>query len=288
MAQNIGFVVDSAVDLPLGMAEQLDLHIVPVHITVDGRDYLHGVTISDQEIIAHLRREREVKTAPPFPSEFGDLYERIGRRYDRILSFHVSSELSNCYNSAKNSLRILYEDIAEKVNIIDTKNVSIGQGLIVKRAVELVNDRGDLNNLEAMLAPYVRNAFLYFSVENLYWLRRAGKTGVLSSLFGKALDIKPVIGLEDGRLVPVSRSRGKKSAIDDLVRLAREAYQIYQGRHETWIAHADAFGSALYLQEALSSQLHIDAEEIQIVDIGPTISAHTGPGCVCLAMIPAA
>jgi fatty acid-binding protein DegV len=76
------------------------------------------------------------------------------------------------------------------------------------------------------------------------------------------------------------------SVIDNLVEYGREAHELARGRYEIWIAHADAVDTALFLQEELSSRLGIDSEKIEIVDIGPTISAHTGPGCLCLAVLP--
>jgi DegV family protein with EDD domain len=286
VAQRIGIAVDSTADFPAGMTDQLQLEVIPVHIFVDGEDYLHGVSISNQEVIDQLKREREIKTAPPFPGEYSAFYEKLASRYDRIFSFHVSAELSNCYKSAVNSLRILPEETVEKIAIIDTRNATIGQALIVKKAVELIRKQGRIDTLEAFLAPYLKNTFMYFSVDNLYWLKRAGKTGLFSSFLGNVLDIKPIIGLENGRLLPLTKARGKVSVIDNLVEYGREAHELARGRHEIWIAHADAVDTAMFLQEELSSRLGIDSDKIEIVDIGPTISAHTGPGCLCLAVLP--
>ena len=99
MAYKIGITADSAADLPNGMVESLGLHIIPIHIIIDGKDHLHG---------------RDIKTAPPLPSEFYDFYEDLESHYDRILSFHISSELSKSYSSSKSSGQILYENVAKK------------------------------------------------------------------------------------------------------------------------------------------------------------------------------
>jgi DegV family protein with EDD domain len=286
VAQSIGIAVDSTADFPTGLAQQLQLHVIPVHIFVDGADYLHGVSISNQEAIEHLKADREVKTAPPFPGEYSEFYETLASQYDHILSFHVSAELSNCYKSALNSLRILPEETVEKITIIDTRNATVGQALIVKKAVELMRAHGRIDTLEALLAPYLKNTFMYFSVDNLYWLKRAGKTGLFASLLGNVFDIKPIIGLENGRLVPLAKARGKVSVIDNLVEYGRQADQLCRGDHEIWVAHADAMDAAIFLQQELAEKVGIDPEKIEIVGIGPTISAHTGPGCLCLAVLP--
>ena len=286
MAQRIGIVVDSTADFPIEVAEDLQIHIVPVHIFIDGKDYLHGDTISNQQVIDSLHHHKEVKTAPPFPAEYSDLYTRIGHRYDTILSFHVSSELSDCYSSAKNSVRILYDDIAQKIEMVDTQNVTIGQGLIVKKAVEIIRKSGGVDELFASLDYYITNAVLYFTVDNLYWLKRSGKANFLSSFIGSLLEIKPIIGLENGQLVPIAKHRGRQTAIDGLVEQGRQAIDLFQGQCEIWIAHADALDEAYYIQEELAYRTGFFKDTIPIVEVGPTISAHTGPGSLCLAMIP--
>jgi fatty acid-binding protein DegV len=97
----IGIVVDSPADFPEGMAEKLGLHIMPVHIYVNGRDHLHGVDISNREVVDHLRYQKDVSTKPFFPGECADVFERLTNRYDKIFSFHVSSQLSGCFESEK-------------------------------------------------------------------------------------------------------------------------------------------------------------------------------------------
>jgi DegV family protein with EDD domain len=286
MTERIGFVVDSTADFPDGLAQNLGLQIVPVHIFVDGRDFLHGVTISNRVVIENLHRQRSVKTAPPFPGEYSELYEKLAQRYEHIVSFHMSSELSDCYRSALNAIRIVPEELACRITPIDTRNAGIGQGLIIKKSVELIRSRRSVERLDSLLSAFIQNAFMFFSVDNLFWLKRSGKTSALASLLGGLLDIKPVIGLENGRLVSVGRHRGQRAALQAMVVQAAEAYDIYRRKGDLWVAHADAHGAALVFRDQLSRQLHRPADLIPIAEMGPTLTAHTGPGCVCLAMIP--
>ena len=286
MAQRVGIVVDSTADFPSGVADELQINIVPVHIFVDGKDYLHGDPISNRQVIDSLHQQKEVKTAPPFPAEYSDYYTRISHRYDTIISFHVSTELSDCYNSAKNSVQILYDDVARKIEMVDTQNVTIGQGLIVKKAAEILQKSGGVDELFASLDYYINNAVLFFTVDNLYWLKRSGKANFLSSIVGSLLEIKPIIGLEDGQLVPIAKHRGRKAAVDGLVEQGKKAIDLFHGECEIWIAHADALDMAYYIQEELAYRTGFFKDTIPIVEVGPTISAHTGPGSLCLAMIP--
>jgi len=114
---NIAFVTDSTADFPDGAVEKLGLHIIPIHILINGNDFLHDVTISNQDVIDHMKIKLEVKTAPPMPGEYSYVYERLltKEKYDKVVSFHVSDNLSNCYKSAKNSLKLLDETISKNI-----------------------------------------------------------------------------------------------------------------------------------------------------------------------------
>ena len=136
VGDKIGFAVDSTIDLPDGMKEDLGLNIIPIHIFVDGQDHLHGVNISNKEVVEYLKQNRDVYTTPYFPSECADIFEKLFNKYDRIISFHISTELSGNFQSALNYLNLLFDDEVAKIDVIDTQNVCIGQGLLVKKAVD--------------------------------------------------------------------------------------------------------------------------------------------------------
>ena len=285
MIEKIGIVTDSTADFPEGMAEELEINIIPIHIVIDGDDYLHGVTISNQDVVECLNEDRDVKTAPPFPGEYSDFYEKMAGKYDRILSFHVSSDLSDCYKSANNSMRILSDKAAEKITLIDTRNVSVGQALIIKKAVEMKKKYNAPDFMKKHLEPFIKNSMLLFTVENLYWLKRAGKLNIFSSLMGNFLNVKPVIGLKNGKLVPMGKHKGREPAVEEMVKLALEEYVKFGLRQDIWIAHADALEEAVRMQETMIGISSDMSSNIRVIEIGPTIAAHTGPGCLCLGMV---
>lgn len=285
MIKKIGIITDSTADFPEGMAEELEINMIPIHIFVDGDDYLHGVTISNQDVVECLNEDRDVKTAPPFPSEYSDFYEKMAGKYDRILSFHVSSDLSDCYKSANNSMRILSDKAAEKITLIDTRNVSVGQSLIIKKAVEMKKKFNSPDSMKKYLEPLINSSMLLFTVENLYWLKRAGKLNIFSSLMGNFLNVKPVIGLKSGKLVPMGKHKGREPALEEMIKLARKEYKKFGKRQDIWIAHADALEDAVRVQNALMEISEDMRSNIRVMEIGPTIAAHTGPGCICLGMV---
>jgi DegV family protein with EDD domain len=286
MTERVGIVVDSTADFPPGMVEELGLHVVPIHIVIDGQDFRHGVSIENDRVIEALREDREVHTSPPIPSEYTDLLENLLERYDRLVSFHVSRELSNCYTSVQSAIRLMFDDAARRIVPVDTRSCTVGQALIVKHAVGMLQRGFALDEVLEDLNFILSNSSLYFTVDNLYWLKRSGRLNFFSSVLGGMLDIKPVIGLRKGQLVPLSKHRGHAAALASVAQLAREDYRRHRGACEIWIAHAEAEDKRDRLLEELGRELPAAVQDVRTAEVGPTITAHAGPGCIALGVVP--
>jgi DegV family protein with EDD domain len=280
----IGFAVDSSADFPPGVAKQLGLHILPVHIFVDGSDHLHGIDIGNEQMIEHLKARRDIFTKPFYPGECADFFERLAPDYDRIFSFHVSTHLSGCYSSAKGALKLLSAETAAKIEVIDTGCASISQGLFVETVVTHLRQGNTRASLAPLLDAARRNISMWFSVDNLYWLKRSGRLNFLTAFVGGMLDLKPIVTLKDGKLVPLEKHRGTQAAVTKMIQHAVDKGMVSDVDGRIWVAHADAAGAALHTREILANGLGKDIDEIEVVPVGPTIAAHTGPGSLCLAM----
>jgi DegV family protein with EDD domain len=287
MDNRIGLVCDSTADFPQGLAESLGLHILPVHIMVDGEDHLHGQTISNHEVVEALKRRHEVNTKPFYPHECADFFEKLLDRYDRIVSFHLSTELSGNYNSAITALTLMFEEDARRVKVMDLRGVSVSLGLVVKKAVDLLREDNDLATLDTRLQPFLSNQFMGFTVQDLAWLKKGGRVSALAAFVGGMLDIKPIIQLENARLIPTDKMRGKKPALKRLVEKAERQYHRLNGNCDIWLAYIDNLDEAMTTREKLARRLACPAGRISLAEVGATISVHTGPGAICIAMSPA-
>jgi len=286
MLKRIGLICDSTADFPKGLEEELGLHILPVHIMVDGQDHLHGRTISNREVVEALRKKREVFTKPFFPHECADFFEDLLDRYDRVVSFHLSTELSGNYNSAIAALNLMFEDEARRIKVMDLRGVSVSLGLVVKKAVELLHEDDNVDTLDTRLQPYLRDQFLGFTVQDLDWLKKGGRVSAFAAFVGGMLDIKPIIRLENAQLIPTDRMRGKKPALKRLVDMAETQYRKLDGNCDIWVAYNDNLDEAMVTRDRLANRLARRAEDIHLAEVGATISVHTGPGAVCIAMSP--
>ena len=125
-----------------------------------------------------------------------------------------------------------------------------------------------------------------FTVEDLVWLKKGGRVSAFAAFVGGMLDIKPIIRLENAKLIPKDRMRGKKPALKRLVDMAESQYRRLDGNCDIWVAYADNLEEAMVTREHLAKRLAQPANGIPLAEVGATISVHTGPGAVCIAMSP--
>ncbi|MCK5313349.1 MAG: DegV family protein, partial [Desulfobacteraceae bacterium] len=271
------------------------ISLVPIHILINDESRLHGVDIVNQEVVEHLIQKDDVSTEPPTPREYYKAFKKANEEYDLIYSLHVSSGLSECYNNAKHGLRILRKKQNQEakglrpdnnIKIIDTKCASISQAQVVNRFANIIKTEQDQAKIDKYIAWLIKKAMMFFVVDDLYWLKKAGQLNTVSGFFGKLLDIKPVVKLEDGKLIPADKPKGKDAALDSMLRTIAKTTPKYRRGVEIWVGHSAALLDAKYVREQLSSSFKIEEKKIPIVEAGPTIAAHTGPGVVCASIIP--
>lgn len=286
MTKNIALVCDSTADFPPGMAEQLGLHILPVHIFAEKKDHLHGKTISNKDVIKKLKKKKEVYTTPFYPYECTQLYDELLKDHDEIVSFHLSHEISGNYKSAISARQFMDKEEASRVHILDLGGVGISLGLLVKKAVDLLNQGVPAAQLQEKLSPFRQMVFFNFTVDNLVWLKKGGRVNAFEAFLGNMLNFKPIIELQNARLEPVERYRGKKPALAHLVSKTQETYQKYDGNCEIWLAYADNLEEVMQMREKLAAAISKPPDSIPLAEVGATIAVHTGPGSAYVSMLP--
>ncbi|BCS98735.1 degV domain-containing protein [Desulfoluna limicola] len=286
MGQRIAIVTDSTADFPKGVAEKLGINMMPVHVIVDGVEYLDGETITTRQLVERMRTGASVSTRPAAPGEYANLFESLLERYDRVLSFQLSTHLSECYESAKNALSLLHPDDAKRVDVFDTGTLSIGQAIYTIMAIRYLKSHGRIEGMKETLDASVAASVNNITVDKLTWLRKSGKMGALTAVVGKMLDIKPIIALRDGRLTLVNRVRGMSHALDEMAAYAGRVKGDGSQAWEVWVGHCDAEENAFYLRNRLAEALGKESRTIRVVEAGASISVKVGPGSCCWGMVP--
>ncbi|MEX2646334.1 MAG: DegV family protein [Gaiellaceae bacterium] len=273
--ENTAIVVDSTADFPEAAARFPNWRIVPLYVRFGDESYRDYVDLGPAEFYRRLRTAPELPTtSQPTPGDFLAAYEELAG-YERIYSLHIAGRLSGTVESARAAAA---EAGADHVRIVDsdTASAAIGMlGLAVQRRLE----RGTTDEeIDELVARYRRDAELLFTVDTLEFLARGGRIGRAKAFAGQMLNVKPILTIKEGEVVPVKRVRGNQKAFMEFVRAFREGSAEGPGLR-VGIAHADAPERAEALAEMVRRE-RPDAELELSTTLGAVIGTHAGPGCV--------
>ncbi|RKT53120.1 DegV family protein [Saccharothrix australiensis] len=268
-------VTDSTAYLPKGFAERYGIQVVPLHVAVDGRSRLDGVDFGPAELAAALGGHRRVTTSRPTPGELAEVYRSVlGRGAERIVSVHLSRELSGTWEAA----RLAAEEVdPTRIRVVDSRATGMGLGFAVLAACAAGDDAEEA---ASRAAERIR---MFFCVETLDHLRRGGRIGTTAALVGTALAVKPLLHVDDGRIVPLEKVRTTSRAIGRLVDLAASAAG--SGPVGLAVHHLAAPERAAELAMLLDERVPASSGCL-ISEVGAVIGAHTGPGVLGVVVLP--
>ena len=238
----------------------------------------------DMPVLEFYNKMREggvAKTAAVNSESFLGEFEKILAAGDDLLYLGFSSGLSTTYNSARiaaGELREKYPD--RKIYVIDTLSASAGEGLIVYLTVKAKREGATVEEAAALAESLIPRMGIWFTVDDLVYLKRGGRVSPTAAFVGNLLGIKPVLYMDDaGHLIPVLKVRGRKNAITALA----DKYTEMAADKENgtvFISHGDCLDDANALASILESRHGVKVEVI--TDVGPVIGAHSGPGTLAL------
>ena len=280
-------MTDSCCDLTDQMARDLELEVLPLTMHMDGEDYpndLAGTAISNQEFYKRIRAGKLATTSAVNVGQFQDAMRRVLESGRDIVCVCFSSALSTTYQSAVIAAEDLRAEFPEaEIHVVDSLSASLGQGLLLYLAVE--QKRKGLTAAE--LAKWVEDNRLtvchWFTVDDLNFLKRGGRVSATTALLGTMLSIKPIMHTSDeGKLVPVSKARGRKAAIAALLDKI-EALGIHPEKQTMFICHADCEEDAKAVAQTIQDRF--GTPTVHINYIGPVIGSHTGPNTMGLFFV---
>ncbi|WP_433269735.1 DegV family protein [Actinosynnema sp. CS-041913] len=271
-------VTDSTAYLPEGFAERHGIRVVPLHVAVDGRSRLDGVDFGPAELAAALGEHRRVTTSRPTPGELAEVYRSaFAEGADKIVSVHLSRELSGTWEAA----RLAAEEVdPERIRVVDSRATGMGLGFAVLAACAAGGDGTRAVEAANRAAERTR---MFFCVETLDHLRRGGRIGAAAALVGTALAVKPLLHVDDGRIVPLEKVRTMGRAIGRLVDLAASAAG--SGPVGLAVHHLAAPERAAELATRLDERVP-GSDGCLISEVGAVIGAHTGPGVLGVVVLP--
>lgn len=274
----IALVTDSTADLTKEMQKELNLHVIPLKLRFEEDEFKDGEMTAVDFYTRLANCTTLPKTSQPSPDDFIRLYQRLLTDHDEILSIHLSSGLSGTLNSAY----LAKEKLKEKIHIVDSKNISLGTGLMVMEAAQLIREEWAIPQILEKLSAARKKIETLFTLNTLEYLHKGGRIGKVSGLLGSLLKIKPIVRVnEEGIYVPQGIARSQDRALHGIV---NAFHGLAKGRKPSTIivAHGAAEQAGLKLKDALENTFNLKISTF--TQVGPVIGVHTGPGTVGAAI----
>ena len=272
---NTAIVLDSTSDYPDAPSRFPNMRFVPLYVRFGDETFKDYVELGSDAFYEKLRASAVLPaTSQPTPQDFLTTYQELAA-YERIYSVHVSSKVSGTYGSAELAARELGGD---KVRLVDSLTASLAIALLA-HAIQRRLARGTTDEeIDELVARFHRESGVVFTVETLEYLQKGGRIGRAAALAGSLLNVRPILGVQDGEVVAVARVRGRQKALAEFERRFADATEDKAGLRVA-IAHADAAEWVGTISE-LVWRVRPKAEIEFTANLGAVVSTHAGPGAV--------
>ena len=274
-------VTDSSSDLTRDIINDPEVIYLQLDVLMDGEPSRANCDVDIKDFYAKLRSKKNATTSAVNIDKFIETFDKyLSEGYD-VLYLGFSSGLSGTFNAGFVAAKELAEKYPErKVFAVDTLAASLGEGLLVYHAVNMKNGGADIESVRDYVEENKLKLCHWFTVDDLFFLKRGGRINTATAIVGSMLSIKPVLHVDNkGRLISVSKARGRRAALDALFDKMKET-AIEPEKQVVFISHGDSEEDAKYLADRIKTEL--GSPEVVISYVGPVIGAHSGPGTIAL------
>lgn len=272
---------DTTCDLPDSYVKENNIDIIPLYYNLDDIVYGDEVNLEPKEFYNRMREGKMPTTMACNPDSAEKIFRKILENGYDILHIAFSSALSSSYNTVAVVGKELAEEFPDrKIIVIDSKAASMGEGLIVYKAVENRKNNMSIEDNAKWVEDNLLNICHQFTVNDLFHLHRGGRVSKATAIIGTMINVKPVLHVDnEGALVSLNNVRGRKKAINAL---ADNMGKVIEGYNNVviMISHGDCYDEAFALGEQLKERFGV--KEVIINYVCPTVGAHTGPGVIAL------
>lgn len=281
----VAILTDSTASIPEKMLKELNIHTVAYYIH-RGQEVLRDlVTIQREEFLNWLRTARALPTtASPGPGDYLEAYRSLAEKgSDGIVSIHMTSKGSGAYQAATVAQSMMQEQgSAVRIEVIDTRNVSLCQGWMAIEAARAALAGLRLDEIVERVKNMIPITRMVQTADTLKYLYMGGRIGKAKHLVGTLLNIKPLIGMEDGIIVPLGTARSRGQAYQMMVDKIEEAV----GKSKIKIAYVHAGARQEVEKIKKMVEVRLNAVESVVAELSPALAVHTGPGTAGLCYYP--
>jgi DegV family protein with EDD domain len=284
---NVAVLTDSCASIPEAIIKALNIHWVAYYIH-RGQEVLRDlVTIQRDEFLRWLETAKFLPTtASPGPGDYLTQYESLANQQgvQEIVSIHMTSKGSGAYQAAKVAQSMAQERLPNlRIEVIDTRNVSLCQGWMVIEAARAALAGKSLDDIVNLVKSMIPITHMIQTADTLKYLYMGGRIGRATHLVGTLLNIKPLIGMDDGEIVPLGQVRSRNRAYQAMVDMVEEAVGP-KGKIKIAYVHAGARQEVEKIKQMVEDRL--TCVESLIAELSPALAVHSGPGTAGLCYYP--
>ena len=275
---DVAIITDSGADFN---ENNLDIHVVPVRYSFGDKGYIDKVSQSTTEFFEELESNpNHPQTSQPVPGDFRRQYQFLSSHYKSIISIHIPHKLSGTLQSAKTAIKRTPE---ASVSVIDSKNISVGLGLIVTHAAELVKKGKSHEKIIKEINRIQKDTYIYASVKDLSYSVKGGRVPNAVKVITDLLHVKPILSTgPDGSMKPAGIMFGNKNRPKKLARFVMDEH-VSSKKYRILVGHANCEEDAQVLMEHLKKGFK-NIESIDLLEIGSALGVHTGPGALLVGI----
>ena len=268
----VRIVTDSTADLTKEQQQAAGITVVPLNVHFGDQVFRDHMDLTPDEFFRRLKASTQLpRTSQPSVGVFEEAYRTLRESGDEIVSVHLSSKVSGTCNSAQMAAKGVDE---QAIEVVDSLSTSMALGFMALEGARLARAGRDRASIAERLRALVPKARVVCVVDTLTYLERGGRIGKARALLGSLLNVKPILQLKDGEVVPVGRARGRPQALNKLVELLERDGHVSQ----LAIMHGAAQADAEQLRERVAASY--PGLDILLTEIGAVLGTHTGPGVI--------
>jgi DegV family protein with EDD domain len=273
----VKIITDSSADLPDEVVKALGITVMPLYVRFGEEVLRDRVDISEDEFYERLQHDPvHPNTVQPTPQDFVELYQEVVKGADGIVSIHISSKLSGTCNSALQARETMKSPCP--IEVVDSLGVTMGLGLTVLVAAEAAKAGQTMEKVAAAAKATIPKVHFLALFDTLKYLMLGGRIGKAKALLGSILNVKPILTLKDGEVVPAGQVRTRAKGLDRLFEFVQSSKDI----QELAVVHSTTPDEAEALAERIGKVY--DKKKIRMSRIGPVLGVHMGPGTLIVAV----
>jgi len=273
----IKVVTDGSADLPAQLIEELGITVVPLYVRFGNEVYRERVDISEDEFYRRLLHDPvHPSTTQPTPQDFAEVYQKLSQEADGIISIHISSKLSGTCSSALQGKEMVAKGCP--IEVVDSQMTTMGTGLVAIAAATMARSGKGLPQVVEEVKQVIPRTHVLGLLDTLKYLALGGRIGKAKALLGSVLNVKPVLTLKDGEVVPAAQVRTRAKGVDRLFDFVKNATDI----QDLAIVYNTTPDEAQSLAERIGSIFA--KERIRLARMGPVLGVHCGPGILFVVL----